>query len=120
MNISASQVKDLREKTGAGMMDCKHALAENNGDIEAAIDWLRATQYGSRNAIGASRVWKAGPRPAKRWRHGTPSSAGAAVGFKSCMASLCKPRARRAGAGVDGPACERVWRSRPRQAGEGR
>lgn len=39
--ISASLVKDLREKTGAGMMDCKKALAENNGDIEAAIDWLR-------------------------------------------------------------------------------
>ena len=35
-------VKDLREKTGAGMMDCKKALAETNGDIEAAIDWLRA------------------------------------------------------------------------------
>ena len=39
--ISASLVKDLREKTGAGMMDCKKALAENNGDIEAAVDWLR-------------------------------------------------------------------------------
>jgi elongation factor Ts len=34
-------VKDLRDKTGAGMMDCKAALAETNGDIEAAIDWLR-------------------------------------------------------------------------------
>ena len=40
--ISASLVKDLREKTGAGMMDCKKALTENNGDIETAIDWLRA------------------------------------------------------------------------------
>ena len=40
--ITASMVKDLREKTGAGMMDCKNALAETNGDIEAAIDWLRA------------------------------------------------------------------------------
>ncbi len=39
--ITAGLVKDLREKTGAGMMDCKHALAETNGDIEAAIDWLR-------------------------------------------------------------------------------
>ena len=35
-------VKELREKTGAGMMDCKKALAETNGDMEAAIDWLRA------------------------------------------------------------------------------
>lgn len=40
-NVTAAMVKDLREKTGAGMMDCKSALAEVNGDIEAAIDWLR-------------------------------------------------------------------------------
>lgn len=39
--ISASLVKELRERTGAGMMDCKKALTETNGDIEAAIDWLR-------------------------------------------------------------------------------
>ena len=39
--ITAAMVKDLREKTGAGMMDCKKALAENGGDIEQAIDWLR-------------------------------------------------------------------------------
>ncbi len=41
MAISASVVKDLREKTGAGMMDCKKALVENDGDFEGAIDWLR-------------------------------------------------------------------------------
>jgi elongation factor Ts len=40
-NISAALVKELREKTGAGMMDCKNALNETNGDIEAAVDWLR-------------------------------------------------------------------------------
>jgi elongation factor Ts len=39
--ITASMVKDLREKTGAGMMDCKSALGETNGDMEAAVDWLR-------------------------------------------------------------------------------
>ena len=39
--ITAGLVKDLREKTGAGMMDCKMALSETDGDIEAAIDWLR-------------------------------------------------------------------------------
>ena len=39
--ITASMVKDLRDKTGAGMMDAKKALVENNGDIEAAVDWLR-------------------------------------------------------------------------------
>ncbi len=41
MSISASMVKELREKTGAGMMDCKKALAENSGDMDQAIDWLR-------------------------------------------------------------------------------
>jgi elongation factor Ts len=40
-NITASMVKELREKTGAGMMDCKTALTETNGDMEAAVDWLR-------------------------------------------------------------------------------
>jgi elongation factor Ts len=40
-NITAVMVKDLREKTGAGMMDCKAALADTGGDLEAAIDWLR-------------------------------------------------------------------------------
>ncbi len=39
--ITASAVKELREKSGAGMMDCKKALTENNGDMNAAIDWLR-------------------------------------------------------------------------------
>jgi translation elongation factor Ts len=39
--ITAALVKDLREKSGAGMMDCKKALQENGGDIEAATDWLR-------------------------------------------------------------------------------
>jgi elongation factor Ts len=39
--ITATMVKDLREKTGAGMMDCKKALVEVNGDMDAAVDWLR-------------------------------------------------------------------------------
>ncbi len=40
-NISASMVKELREKTGAGMMDCKEALSECDGDLEKAVDYLR-------------------------------------------------------------------------------
>ena len=39
--ITAALVKDLREKSGAGMMDCKKALTETGGDTEAAVDWLR-------------------------------------------------------------------------------
>ena len=39
--ITAGMVKELREKTGAGMMDCKTALNETDGDMDAAVDWLR-------------------------------------------------------------------------------
>ncbi|HEY3909393.1 MAG TPA: translation elongation factor Ts [Stellaceae bacterium] len=39
--VTAALVKELRDKTGAGMMDCKRALGDSNGDIEAAVDWLR-------------------------------------------------------------------------------
>lgn len=39
--ITASDIKDLRNRTGAGMLDCKKALKENDGNVEAAIDWLR-------------------------------------------------------------------------------
>ena len=41
--ITASQVKELRERTGAGMMECKKALTENNGDIDTSAEWLRKT-----------------------------------------------------------------------------
>ncbi len=54
--ITASLVKDLRERTGAGMMDCKKALVEANGDIEAAIDILRKK--------GLSKAAKKGDREA--------------------------------------------------------
>ncbi len=55
MAISASMVKELREKTGVGMMDCKKALAEVDGDLEAAVDWLR-TKGLAKAAKKASRV----------------------------------------------------------------
>lgn len=41
MTISANMVKELRERTGSGLMDCKRALSESQGDLEKAIDWLR-------------------------------------------------------------------------------
>lgn len=55
MNITSQMVKDLRDKTGAGMMDCKKALAEHNGDMEKAIDFLR--QKGL--AVAAKRAGRA-------------------------------------------------------------
>ena len=55
MAISASMVKELREKTGVGMMDCKKALSETDGNIEAAVDWLRAKGL-SKAAKKADRV----------------------------------------------------------------
>src|ERR1700733_8557729 len=54
-NVTATMVKDLRDKTGAGMMDCKSALAETNGDLEAAVDLLRKKGL-SKAAKKASRI----------------------------------------------------------------
>ena len=53
--ITAQMVKDLRESTSAGMLDCKKALTETNGDMEAAIDWLRKKGLASA-AKKASRI----------------------------------------------------------------
>ncbi len=53
--VTAALVKDLREKSGAGMMDCKKALVENDGDVELAIDWLR-TKGLSKAAKKADRI----------------------------------------------------------------
>lgn len=47
MSITATSVKELRERTGAGMMDCKKALEETRGDFEAAVDWLRKKGLGA-------------------------------------------------------------------------
>ncbi|OJW52671.1 MAG: translation elongation factor Ts [Alphaproteobacteria bacterium 41-28] len=70
-DISPSLVKELREKTGAGMMDCKKALTENHGELEAAIDWLRkkglaaaAKKSGRVAAEGLVGVFCQGPRGA--------------------------------------------------------
>jgi elongation factor Ts len=67
--ITASLVKELREKTGAGMMDCKKALTETAGDLEAAVDWLRkkglaaaAKKAGRVAAEGLVAVAASGPR----------------------------------------------------------
>ena len=57
MNITASQVKELRNKTGAGMMDCKNALVHSDGEISKAIDYLRKT--------GVSKAEKKGSRDTK-------------------------------------------------------
>ena len=46
MTITAEQVKDLRDRTGAGMMECKKALAEAAGDVEKAIALLRKADFG--------------------------------------------------------------------------
>ena len=65
--ITASAVKELREQTGAGMMDCKKALSESDGDIAKAIDWLRekgiakATKKGARIAAeGLANIYTKG------------------------------------------------------------
>lgn len=73
-DISASMVKELREKTGAGMMDCKRALGETNGDMEAAIDWLRKK--------GLSKAAKKAGRTAAEGLVGIALSEGAGVALE--------------------------------------
>ncbi|MEO9336907.1 translation elongation factor Ts [Mesorhizobium sp. SB112] len=71
MSITAAQVKELRDLTGAGMMDCKAALNETNGDIEAAVDWLRKK--------GISKADKKAGRTAAEGLIGVASDASGAV-----------------------------------------
>ncbi len=71
MEITASLVKELRERSGAGMMECKKALTENAGDIEAAMEYLRKT--------GLAKADKKADRVAAEGRIGMASSAGKAV-----------------------------------------
>ncbi|OZB60306.1 MAG: translation elongation factor Ts [Lysobacterales bacterium 14-68-21] len=70
-NISAQLVKELRERSGAGMMECKKALVENNGDIEVAIEWLRKN--------GLAKADKKADRVAAEGRIVTAQAGGKAV-----------------------------------------
>jgi elongation factor Ts len=70
-NISAQLVKELRERSGAGMMECKKALTENNGDIEASIEWLRKN--------GLAKADKKADRVAAEGRVATAQAGGKAV-----------------------------------------
>ncbi|QSX77256.1 translation elongation factor Ts [Agrilutibacter solisilvae] len=69
--ITASLVKELRERTGAGMMECKKALAENNADLEAAAEWLRKS--------GAIKAVKKADRVAAEGRIAVAQNGGKAV-----------------------------------------
>ena len=69
--VTVAMIKDLRERTGAGMMDCKKALTESDGNIEKAIDWLRekgiakaASKEGRIAAEGLSRILVKGNKAA--------------------------------------------------------
>lgn len=72
MDISATMVRDLREKTGAGMMDCKKALAESGGDFEKAVDYLRQK--------GLATAAKRAGRVASEGRIGSYIHAGGKIG----------------------------------------
>ncbi|SOT97117.1 translation elongation factor Ts [Xanthomonas arboricola] len=71
MEITASLVKELRERTGAGMMECKKALVENAGDIDAAAEWLRKS--------GLAKADKKADRVAAEGRIATTQAGGKAV-----------------------------------------
>ncbi len=76
--ITAQMVKELRDKTGAGMMDCKKALQENDGDVEKALDWLR--QKG---------IAKAAKKVGRATSEGLVTVASANNGKSVAMAALC-------------------------------
>ena len=71
MSITASMVKELRDSTGAGMMDAKKALTETSGDMEAAVDWLRTK--------GLAKAAKKSGRTAAEGLVGAHVSSGAGV-----------------------------------------
>ena len=113
--ITAAMVKELREKTGAGMMDCKAALNETKGDMEAAVDWLRKKGL-AKAAKKAGRVAAEGLIGISRRRHQGRRGRG-----------QCGNRFRRAQRSFPGPGeadrrCRAVGRRRCRedQGGEGR
>lgn len=106
MSISASQVKELRELTGAGMMDCKAALAETNGDIEAAVDYLRAkgmAKADKRLAVRLPKVWLVLQLPATRLLllKSTPRPTSllvtmlSRISYARSLRRLCRPMVRR-------------------------
>ncbi len=76
--MTAALVKELREKSGVGMMDCKKALVENNGDIDAAIDWLR-TKGLSKAAKKSDRVGRRRPRRPSPLRNDGKTGVAAAI-----------------------------------------
>ena len=85
--ITAALVKELRDKTSAGMMDCKKALNETNGDMEAAVDWLRTKGIAKADkkagrvaaeglvAVASDCLLYTSPSPRDRTRTRMPSSA---------------------------------------------
>src|SRR3569832_2117260 len=79
--ITAALVKELRDKSGVGMMDCKKALQENNGDLEASMDWLRAKGL-SKAAKKADRIAAEG-LVAVATRENGMGEAGAVVEFNA-------------------------------------
>ena len=96
--ITAALVKELREITGAGMMDCKKALVETSGDMEAAVDWLRkkglaaaAKKAGPRRGRRAGRRRRRG-HAAARWSRSTarPTSSPATSSSRASSAAVTK------------------------------
>ena len=85
MQITASLVKELRERSGAGMMECKKALTENAGNIEAAADWLRAT--------GLVKADKKATRIAAEGRVALAHGAGRSLRHPGAESSCATPRA---------------------------
>ena len=93
--VTATMVKELRDKTGAGMMDCKTALTETNGDMEEAVDWLRkkglskaakkADRVAAEGLIGVTPRTKSGPSSRSTPR---PTSSRATTQFQDMVRNI--------------------------------
>ena len=122
--ITAALVKELREKTGAGMMDCKKALAETAGDLEKAVDWLRkkglsaaAKKAGRVAAEGLVGVAAARHRAAPSSRSTPrPISSPATSTFQDFVARRSRSSRSTVGDDLDASSPPRRSRHRPRRA----
>ena len=101
MTITATMVKELREASGAGMMDAKKALTETDGDMEAAIDWLRTK--------GLAKAAKKSGRTAADGLVGVAVKGGVGVAGRGQL----RDRLRRAATRTSRRSCARSPKSRP-------
>ena len=119
MAISAAMVKELRESTGAGMMDAKKALEETSGDMEAAVDWLRtkglAKAAKKSGRIAAERLSLTASAAVRNWIDFGGAALAFCAGRGAMIASTRAPNARSRFFASAGPFLQTPRRSQDRR-----